>query len=128
MRAPARNDENGFTLVEMVIAMAIVFIVFLGLTQAGLVALDRNIENALRDEAVSVADNAISRIRALPFDSVVDEPPATVSRQIRGLGVQYTVNPDVNILNGNNRQVIVQVSWARRGIARSHQVSTIVRR
>lgn len=128
MQARARNDERGFTLVEMVVAMAIVFIVFLGLSQAGLVALDRNIENALRDEAVSVADNTISRIRAMPFDSVVDEPPVTVSRQIRGLGVQYTVNPDVNILNGNNRQVIVQVSWARRGVARSHQVSTIVRR
>jgi Tfp pilus assembly protein PilV len=38
------------TLVEVLIALAITFIIFLGLSDAGLVVLNENIKNSLRDE------------------------------------------------------------------------------
>ena len=55
------------TLVEVLVAMAIVFIIFLGMSSAGLVVLDQNIKNSQRDEAVSVAEMELQKVRNTPF-------------------------------------------------------------
>ena len=42
---PARkNSASGMTLVEVIVALAIVFIVFLGMSSGGMVVLDQNIK------------------------------------------------------------------------------------
>ena len=58
-----KNSASGMTLVEVLVAMAIVFIVFLGMSSAGLVVLDQNIKNSQRDEAVSVAEMEMQQVR-----------------------------------------------------------------
>ena len=51
------------TLVEVLVSLVIVFIIFLGLSASGLVVLNENIKNELRDEAVSVADEEVQVAR-----------------------------------------------------------------
>jgi Tfp pilus assembly protein PilV len=118
------------TLVEVLIALAIVFIVFLGLSGAGLVVLSENIKNSQRDEAVSVAEAAIQNVRNLAFDNIVAATD-NVPRQIRGLTTTYTVNRTVAVLDADNRQVTVDVGWNRmeNGAWKpySHRIVTIVR-
>jgi type II secretory pathway pseudopilin PulG len=120
------------TLVEVLVAMAIIFIVFLGMSSAGLVVLDQNIKNSQRDEAVSVAELEMQRVRNTPFDNIVsDTTPRHEFRQIRGLNVDYTINRTVVGLNPQNKQVTNNVSWTRwennTQKTYSHQVMTIVR-
>lgn len=131
-RVSAWRGESGFTLIEVLVALAIVFVVFLGLTDAGLVALDRNIGNACRDEAVAVAAAQLEEARNMPF-SVLSAAAGTtvlpaVVKRIRGLDVSYGVSRSVNVLNADNLQVGITVQWTRRGKAYSHQIFTIVRR
>jgi type II secretory pathway pseudopilin PulG len=118
------------TLVEVLVALSIVFIVFLGLSGAGLVVLNENIKNSQRDEAVSVAETAIQNVRNLPFASVVDNT-AHEYKRIRGLTTDYTVQRTVAILDAENRQVTVDVDWKRleNGVWKpySHRIVTIVR-
>jgi type II secretory pathway pseudopilin PulG len=117
------------TLVEVLVAMAIVFIVFLGMSSAGLVVLDQNIKNSQRDEAVSVAEMEIQRVRSIQF-AAIDNDSRIESRQIRGLTMDYTVNRTV-LPYITHKQVTANVSWTRwenntpKGY--SHQVMTIVR-
>ncbi|TFH33315.1 MAG: prepilin-type N-terminal cleavage/methylation domain-containing protein, partial [Deltaproteobacteria bacterium] len=40
------KNNGGMTLVEVIVAMAILFIIFLGMSSAGLVVLDQNIKNS----------------------------------------------------------------------------------
>jgi Tfp pilus assembly protein PilV len=120
------------TLIEVLVAMTIVFIVFLGMSSAGIVVLDQNIKNSQRDEAVSVAEMEMEQVRNTPFDNLVsDTTPRHVFRQIRGLNMDYTVNRTVLVLDVQNKQVTDTVSWTRweNNTARvySHQVMTIVR-
>lgn len=61
------KNNGGMTLVEVLVAMAIVFIVFLGLSSGGIVVLDQNIKNSQRDEAVSVAEMWMEKVRNTPF-------------------------------------------------------------
>ena len=125
------------TLVEVLVAMAIVFIVFLGMSSAGLVVLDQNIKNSQRDEAVSVAEMEMQQMRNTPFNVLalatdnVSVSIDNVSRRIRGLNVNYGVWRTVNHLDFNNLEVSIRVTWNRieNNQARSynHTILTIVR-
>ena len=66
----ALKNNGGMTLIEVLVALAIVFIVFLGMSSAGLVVLDQNIRNSQRDEAVSVAEMEMQDARNIPFATV----------------------------------------------------------
>ncbi len=128
----SKSSASGMTLVEVLVAMAIVFIIFLGMSSAGFVVLDQNIKNSQRDEAVSVAEMEMQQVRNTPFDNVVsDATPRHVFRQIRGLNMDYTVNRTVLALDAQNKQVTGNVSWTRLENNTQkvyfHQVMTIVR-
>ena len=131
------KNDSGMTLVEVIVAMAIVFIVFLGMSSAGLVVLDQNIKNSQRDEAVSVAEMEMQQVRNTQFSVLtlasdnVSVLIDNVSRQIRGLNVNYNVWRTVNHLDANNLQVSIRVAWNRienhQAKSYDHTVLTIVR-
>lgn len=136
MARSARKSERGLTLLETVIALAIVFIVFLGLTEAGLLVMDHNINNTIRDEGVSVAEIEMSTVRQTPYSTLFAMPEGlpqpslngvVVSRQIRGLTMDYIPTWTLTHLNADNLQVVVNVGWTRKGRAYNHQATTIVR-
>jgi len=118
------------TLIEVLVAMAIVFIVFLGMSSAGLVVLDQNIKNSQRDEAVSVAEMEMEKVRSIPF-AAIDNDSRIESRRIRGLNVGYNVVRTVLPLDSNNRRVTINVTWNRienqQTRTYNHTVLTIVR-
>jgi len=131
------KNNGGMTLIEVVVALAIVFIVFLGMSSAGLVVLDQNIKNSQRDEAVGVAEMEMQQVRNTPFATIANDNHI-VYRQIRGLNVGYTVARTVADPNGatpatdpNNRRVTINVTWDRivnnQTKTYSHTVITIVR-
>jgi prepilin-type N-terminal cleavage/methylation domain-containing protein len=134
-RASCNND--GFSLIEVMVALAIISIVFIGLTDASLVALDFSRNNQVREEAVVIADRVTDELRATPFASLalISASPTTVTRFIRGRAVSYTVTRTVvPRADGNNIDVRVRVDWdARRFIGgrwvdaqKNHQVATVI--
>ena len=127
----SKNSASGMTLVEVLVAMVIVFIIFLGMSSGGIVVLDQNIKNSQRDEAVNVAELELQQVRNMGFDNIVsDTTPRHVFRQIRGLNMDYTVNRTV-LKFDTHKQVTDNVSWTRlennTQKVYSHQVMTIVR-
>jgi len=128
----SKNNASGMTLVEILVSLVIVFIVFLGLSSSGLVVLNENIKNELRDEAVSVADSAVQDARRALFDNLVTLPADNVLRQVRSVNRPFTVTRTVTNLDGDNRQVTINVGWTRTEGSQtrsySHQVVTVVRR
>jgi len=131
------KNNGGMTLIEVLVALAIVFIVFLGMSSAGLVVLDQNIRNSQRDEAVSVAEMEMQEARNIPFATIANDNHI-VYRQIRGLNVGYTVARTVANPNGTtpatdpkNRRVTINVTWSRivnnQTRTYNHTVLTIVR-
>ncbi|HBX43178.1 MAG TPA: hypothetical protein DEH27_05030 [Deltaproteobacteria bacterium] len=147
MVASVRKNEKGMTLLETVVALAIVFIVFLGLADAGLLVFDFNINNAIRDEGVKVTEMEMATVRGTSYstlndpvlypDNVAKQSPngSVVPRQIRGLTVNYAPRWTVIRLNADNLQVAINVAWQRSAWTSSgralrnysHQVTTIVR-
>jgi prepilin-type N-terminal cleavage/methylation domain-containing protein len=131
MAGSALKNNGGMTLVEVLVALAITFIIFLGLSDAGLVVLNENIKNSLRDEAVSVAEADVQLVRNIPFANlpVADNnftftPPP---RMVRGLSASYSVTRSIRYLDPQNRELTVDVVWNRQQKSYSHRVITIVR-
>jgi len=124
------------TLIEVMIAIVITFIVFLGLSGSGIFVLNENIKNSLRDEAVSVAGMEMEQVRNTSFDNLYLAPGTqsvdNVVRQIRGLTVNYGVTRTVTILDLNNLQVSINVTWDRtennQTKSYNDNIATIVRR
>lgn len=137
MVGSARKNEKGVTLLETIVALAIVFIVFLGLTDAGLLALEFNINNTIRDEGVRVAEMEMAQVRNTAFSALPAGATtrSAVPRQVRGLTVNYTPTWTITPLNADNLQVVINVAWTRNAWTpsgrklrnQSHQVTTIVR-
>jgi len=137
MVEPARKNERGLSLLEMLVALSILFIVFLGLLEAGLLVFDSNITNALRDEGVKVTEMEIAQVRNTAFSALPVGSTArpAVPRQVRGLTVNFTPTWNVTALSGDNLQVVINVAWQRSTWTPSgrtmrnyaHQVTTIVR-
>jgi len=124
------------TLIEVMIAIVITFIVFLGLSGSGIFVLNENIKNSLRDEAVSVAGMEMEQVRNTSFDNLYLAPGTqsvdNVVRQIRGLTVNFGVTRTVTILDLNNLQVSINVTWDRtennQTKSYNDNIATIVRR
>ena len=126
------KNNGGMSLVEVLVAMAILFIVFLGMSSAGLVVLDQNIKNSQRDEAVNVAEMEMQQVRNIPFATIANDNHI-VYRRIRGLNVGYTVARTVVTpgADPNNRLITINVTWTRienhQTRSYNHTVLTIVR-
>jgi type IV pilus assembly protein PilV len=122
------KNDRGLTLIEVLVSLAIVFIVFLGISASGLLVLEENIRNSLRDEAVSVAELDVQEARILAFASLISDNAArVVPRQTRGFTTNYSVQRTVTNLDGTTKQLVVAVTWNRRARSYTHQVATIVR-
>lgn len=132
----ALKNDAGMTLVEVLIAVLITFVVFLGLSGAGIFVMNENINNEMRDEAVSVGGMEMERARSTPFDTLYNAPGTTtlppVVRQVRGVTVNYGVARTVTRLDLNNLQVSFNVTWDRAESGQtkhySNAIATIVRR
>lgn len=130
------RDDRGMTLIEVLVAMAIVFILFLGMSSGGILVLDQNIKNSQRDAAVNVAEEALQQMRDSVYADIesLDNTSLTVSRRIRGKTQNYTVSRTAEFKGSGDELALlgVTVRWTRneKGQARTytHSLNTIVRR
>jgi type II secretory pathway pseudopilin PulG len=133
-----KRGRGGVTLVELVVAMAVLFIVSLGLLETARIAVEFNVRNAIREEAVRVTEQTLdSQIRTNSFTvlaAAAGAPPdgttitlGPVTRQIRRLNVTYDVQRTLTLLDANIVRIAVQASYTRRGATVPVVMTSLVR-
>lgn len=88
MKIEYNNDDNGFTLIEVLIAMVIFAVGILGVAKMQLSAIDGNSTARKFTEAISAARDQIEPIMASSFDSITTGTKVTAE----GYDVHWTVN------------------------------------
>ena len=129
-------NNRGVTLIEMMISLVIILIVSLALMQTALVGINTNVQNSMRDEAVSVAEMRMNDLRSLPFtetlthaDLASGTTTATpVPRNLRGATIQYTPSQTISDINTSAKQITISVAWSYRGKSYNHSITSIMRR
>jgi len=66
------RNERGLTLVEVMVALVLFLFVFLALMQTALVSIESNMNAALREEAVKIAEERMNDARGRAFNSTYD--------------------------------------------------------
>jgi len=136
MRQTVLRNNKGVTLVEVLIALVILLIVFLGLTQTSLLSIESNAITILRDEGVRLASDTMNSLRNSPFNdlnrdgaadpaSFVISSTGTAPQQLNAtnlgintvktmrniLNANYVVTVTVLSLDADNKRVTVLVQW-----------------
>lgn len=136
---PASHQNNfGFTLIEVMVSIIILMIGMLGLLVAIDAASVQVLKDSLRTEAVLVAENKISTMKLLPYDSISSVaapsvyyyPTEMVASRLRGSSKSYTVRRSTSEYHPGSSQVSkelrVRVSWLLKNVSSSHEVRTIL--
>ncbi len=118
---PLKN--NGFTLVEVMIAIVILMVGLLALLQSVNVAISQNLANALRDEGVSIAEQKMNEAKKMPFDSMTSAN-YTITRPVRTTTKSYTVVKTISSFS-STKKIQVLVSWTYKGSPYQHQLASM---
>jgi hypothetical protein len=127
-RSDATRAE-GFTIVEVVMAMTVVAIGIVGVIGVMHGSFDLVVANGDRSKAVGLATREIEALRAVPYEDLAVSP-STVTRQDTVGGVPFTVERGVTwARQGANdfayKRGVVSVSWNDVGGAHSVHQETL---
>lgn len=132
----SRKSNSGFSLVEVMMAILILMVGMLGLLQAINLAVEANLRNQVREEAVYIGQRVMSEMRGKGFDniSVASTPTEKftygeyqIPSKIRGASRSYTVSRSSMVLSTVNlqpvtKQLEVVVKWTYKGVGYENRV------
>jgi type IV pilus assembly protein PilV len=111
-------NNKGVTLVEVMIALVIFLIVFTGLIQTALLSIDGNVRNVMRDEAITIANGEMDRLKTLPFSDPdltagTTCPSTPITRNFRNISKNYYICRIVTDLDAgpNTKGIEVVIGW-----------------
>lgn len=118
------NNNRGFTLIEVLVAMVITLVGLLGLLQAVNLATEHNTKNQLRNEALQVGEDYMADLRVKPFDEISTN--VLVPSRLRGFQKDFVViRSSTAIPNSTARELSVKVSWAYKNVSSHHELRTV---
>jgi len=131
-----RRDNSGFSLIEVMMAILILMVGMLGLLQAINLAVEVNLRNQVREEAVYIGQRVMSEMRGKGFDNISVATTPTdmytysdyqVPSKLRGASRSYTVSRRSVVLSTVNlqpvtKQLEVVVKWTYKGVGYENRV------
>ncbi|MEM0174376.1 MAG: type II secretion system protein, partial [Sulfolobaceae archaeon] len=121
-----------FTLIETIISLLILCIVMLGMLYTVNLAINTNMQNNLRDEAIKIAQGEVNTIlnNANNSTGALQSYTKTVNVSINNFQETYnvSVNAQQESNNGMNNVIIytVTVTWNYKGQPQVHTETTAV--
>lgn len=145
MSANNWKDIKGVTLIEVMIALVVLLIVFLGLLQASILGIENNLRNQMRDEAVNIAAERVNEARSMVFNDLASDPAGAlvlascpdnpyiqIDRNIRNITASYGTRRTVEDLEAaapiNTKRITILVRWQQRNECFTYRLTTLRRR
>ena len=124
------SNNRAFTLIEFLVALVILSVGLLGLLKCIDLAMEKNLENIYRTEAVMLADDRMMLMRSTSFASLAttaaNPPKILLERGTRGVFRNYSVQEIVTQSTPNSKEIVINVSWKKKGKSFFHSISSYV--
>lgn len=127
-------NRKGFTLIEVMVSILILLVGLLALLQATNYALYHDLNNQLRNEAVTYGDEVMTRELAKPFASIStggrwqNGVQESSQRQVSLASTNFTATRINQQVTPNTTSVQVTVRWTYKGQNYSHSLSSLTGR
>lgn len=123
------HGQSGFTLIEVMVSIVILMVGLLGMFQAINLALDKNLENQLRQKAIAVAEQQLNDLKGRSFSSITGNTSGCVSvasgSAFKNISVQRQI-ADLAVTDSKTKQVSIRVWWNYRGRPYEHQTASAI--
>lgn len=104
---PRAAREDGFTLVEVLVATGIAAIGFLGLAATHVASMRATAVGRNVSIATSVANEALEAMRRQPYDEITTSSPTAVTRG----HMSFTTTATVAAVGTTSKKVTMGVTW-----------------
>ena len=112
-------NNNGFTLVEVMIGMAIFIIGYLAVASMQMVAINGDAGARKTTEAATLAADRLETLMILPYENIPDNGSATEG------AYEVSWQVDENTLLPGTKTITITVTWQHGGDAREFEASYI---
>jgi prepilin-type N-terminal cleavage/methylation domain-containing protein len=128
MRTTAKDNQEGFTLIEVLIAMAIFAVGILALAGLQVTYIGGNASAQMQTEATALGAQVIEHLKSLPFDAAELDSTANPHQPPAGGNGPYDVRWTVadNTPVNNAKTIDVTVTPLNRVNGRRVNISTII--
>ena len=134
------RKDNGFTLIEVMMAILILMVGMLGLLQAINLAIEVNLRNQLREESVYMGERVMNELRGKGFDNISVATPDRTQRynyrpystlsKTRGVSRKFGVLRSSSVLSPLppqtglpvTKQLEVTITWTYKGVGYQNKV------
>jgi prepilin-type N-terminal cleavage/methylation domain-containing protein len=120
------RKNSGFTLVEVLVAIAFLTISMLAVLHALGLSVEHNLKNIIMDEAVRISEQKMNELRNTPFASLTSSTESPTQRTFRNVTISYNVNWIVQNFSADSRTIQVLVQWKWKNIDHQHSATSIV--
>jgi prepilin-type N-terminal cleavage/methylation domain-containing protein len=104
---PTIRREDGFTLVEVLVAVSIAAIGFLGLAATHVASVRATVMGRNVSLATTIATESLETMRRLPYDQVASTSPTSVTRN----NVAFSSQATVGAVGTSSKKVTLGISW-----------------
>jgi len=122
------RGQEGFTIVELLVAVAILVFISVALLQTARVNIEFNTKNAIRDEGVRLAGEMLDEMRTASIsniDSIYHGVTWNHTRRVRNIDFPYEVLTTVSTVGSANKKIDARVQWTWKGEIFNATVSSV---
>ena len=122
----SKSDRDGFSLVEVMVSIVIMMVGLLGLLQSTNMALEHNLRNHLREQAVILGESQMNWFR----NHSSTAPFSTLRTKVlmRGVNRYFDVSRTSLQVSDVSRKLEVNVAWSFKNISAQHKVISLITR
>jgi len=113
--------DNGFTLLEVLLAITILSFGLLAVASMQVAAMKGNTHARGTTEGSTVVVDQLEKLMALTYDSVVDGGPTTVDNKYT---VTWTVQADTP--QTDTKTIAITATWTDIGVSKSTQIQQVI--